>query len=43
MADELLIFAGTANPALAEAVARELGARLGAASVERFPDGCRGP
>lgn len=35
----LTIFAGTANPELAESVARELGARLGACAVERFPDG----
>lgn len=33
------IFAGSANPELAERVARELGAKLGACAVERFPDG----
>jgi ribose-phosphate pyrophosphokinase len=33
------IFAGTGNPTLAQAIARELGAPLGAATVERFPDG----
>ncbi len=36
---EPLIFAGTANPPLAAAIARELGTRLGDCSVERFPDG----
>src|SRR5919202_3057402 len=39
MTDAATIFAGTANPDLARAVARELGVRLGACSVERFPDG----
>ena len=39
MHHEFTVFAGTANPALAEAVARELGVRLGACQVERFPDG----
>jgi ribose-phosphate pyrophosphokinase len=38
-ADEFSIFSGTANPRLAEAVARALGVPLGAADVERFPDG----
>ncbi|HEU0053084.1 MAG TPA: ribose-phosphate pyrophosphokinase-like domain-containing protein, partial [Longimicrobium sp.] len=37
--DSYAIFAGTGNRALAEAVARELEAPLGAATVERFPDG----
>lgn len=36
---DFTIFAGTANSELAEAVARELGVRLGACAVERFPDG----
>src|SRR5215218_7753249 len=36
---DFTIFAGTANAGLAEAVARELGVRLGACAVERFPDG----
>jgi ribose-phosphate pyrophosphokinase len=36
---DFTIFAGTANTGLAEAVARELGVRLGACAVERFPDG----
>jgi putative phosphoribosyl transferase len=34
-----LLFGGSANPALAAAVARELGVRLGACRVSRFPDG----
>lgn len=34
-----VIFGGTANPRLAEAVAREMGVELGACAVERFPDG----
>jgi ribose-phosphate pyrophosphokinase len=33
------IFAGTANPALAAAIARELGVKVGAYAVDRFPDG----
>lgn len=33
------IFAGTANPELAAAIARELGVDLGRCTVERFPDG----
>jgi ribose-phosphate pyrophosphokinase len=33
------IFAGTANPPLAAAVARELGTQLGACTIDRFPDG----
>ncbi|HEX6058462.1 MAG TPA: ribose-phosphate pyrophosphokinase [Gemmatimonadaceae bacterium] len=33
------LFAGTGNPALADAVARELGVPLGRCAVERFPDG----
>ncbi len=36
---DFAIFAGTANPTLAEMVARELDVRLGACAVERFPDG----
>ena len=39
MADDFTIFAGTANPALAKAIASELGVLLGACAVERFPDG----
>ncbi|HEY3230150.1 MAG TPA: ribose-phosphate pyrophosphokinase, partial [Roseiflexaceae bacterium] len=38
MADDFLIFSGTANPDLAAAIARELGVRLGRCNVERFPD-----
>ena len=34
-----LLFAGTANPPLAQAVAHELGVSLGDGTVERFPDG----
>jgi ribose-phosphate pyrophosphokinase len=33
------IFAGSANPALAAAIARTLGVRIGACAVDRFPDG----
>ena len=36
---EFILFAGTANPALAAAIAAELGIRPGASTVERFPDG----
>jgi ribose-phosphate pyrophosphokinase len=39
MTDDLTIFAGTANPDLARSIAHELGVRLGACEVERFPDG----
>jgi ribose-phosphate pyrophosphokinase len=39
MADEFLVLGGTANPALASAVADNLGMPLGALRVERFPDG----
>lgn len=39
MADDFIIFAGTANAELAASVARELGVKLGACAVERFPDG----
>jgi ribose-phosphate pyrophosphokinase len=39
MTDDFLIFAGTAGADLAASVARHLGARLGASSVEQFPDG----
>ena len=37
--DDFVLFGGTANPGLAEAVARELGVTLGRSRVERFPDG----
>jgi ribose-phosphate pyrophosphokinase len=36
---ELRIFAGTANPWLVAAIARELGVQVGACDIERFPDG----
>ena len=39
MNNSFAIFAGRANVALATSVAVEMGARLGACSVERFPDG----
>src|SRR5947209_19302007 len=39
MTNDLMIFAGTANPDLARSIARELGGRLSACGVERFPDG----
>ncbi len=38
-ADNMTVFAGNANPALAEAVARRLGIPLGKAVVSRFSDG----
>lgn len=34
-----LLISGTANPPLAEAIARRLGARLAACVLDRFPDG----
>lgn len=37
--EKFTILAGTGNPALAEAVAVELGTPLGGCEVERFPDG----
>lgn len=36
---EFIIFAGTANPALAEAIGRELGVQVGACVIDHFPDG----
>jgi ribose-phosphate pyrophosphokinase len=33
------IFSGTANPTLAETIAREMGIRAGACTVDRYPDG----
>src|SRR5919109_3044890 len=39
MSDSFTLFAGTANPDLAMAVARELGVPLGGCAIERFPDG----
>ena len=38
-ASELKLFAGTGNPALAEAIAAELNLTLGAVQIERFADG----
>jgi ribose-phosphate pyrophosphokinase len=37
--DDFAFFAGTPNPPLAAAIARELGVRPAALAVERFPDG----
>jgi phosphoribosylpyrophosphate synthetase len=39
MSHSLTLFAGTANPDLAMAVARELGVPLGGCAIEQFPDG----
>jgi ribose-phosphate pyrophosphokinase len=39
MSDDLVIFAGTAHPRLAAAIAAELGEHIGACSVRHFPDG----
>ena len=39
MSDDFVIFSGSANHGLAEAIARELGEHTGACTVERFPDG----
>jgi len=36
---EFTILAGTANPPLAAAIARELGLPVGACAIDRFPDG----
>ena len=38
-ADNLMVFTGNANPALAEQVAKHLGIELGRADVGRFSDG----
>lgn len=37
--EDIILFAGTSNPNLAQAIAEELHLPLGACSVERFPDG----
>jgi hypothetical protein len=37
--NEFTIFTGTANPALAGTIARELGTQVGACVVDRYPDG----
>jgi ribose-phosphate pyrophosphokinase len=39
MSHGFTIFAGTANPTLAAAIARELGVQVGACANDRFPDG----
>ena len=39
MREDVILFGGTSNPALSEAVARELGVELAPCTVERFPDG----
>ena len=39
MSDAFTILAGTANPALAAAIARDLGVQVGACVIDRFPDG----
>ncbi len=39
VAHEFVIFAGTANPELAVAIAAELGVVPGACTIDRFPDG----
>jgi ribose-phosphate pyrophosphokinase len=39
MTNEFTIFTGTANPALATGIARELGVQVGRCAVDRFPDG----
>ena len=39
MSNDFAIFTGTANPALAAAIAGDLGARVGACVVDRYPDG----
>jgi len=39
VSDDFAIFSGSANPGLAEAIARELGEHTGACTMERFPDG----
>jgi ribose-phosphate pyrophosphokinase len=39
LTDGIKIFAGTANPALSEAIAKSMGLKLGAMMVERFSEG----
>src|SRR5882762_4420314 len=39
MGKDFTVFAGTANPALGAAIVQELGVRLGACAIDRFPDG----
>jgi ribose-phosphate pyrophosphokinase len=37
--DGLRIFGGTSNPAMTEAIATQIGEKIGRARIERFPDG----
>lgn len=39
MNDEFILFSGTANPTLADHIARHLGISLGECQLKRFPDG----
>ncbi len=39
MRDQFSMFTGSANPALAESIARQVGVSLGARVIEQFPDG----
>lgn len=39
MADDFILFTGTANPNLAASISRELGVQLGACEIQQFPDG----
>ena len=39
MANNLMVFTGNANPALADAIARNIGVPLGYASISKFSDG----
>lgn len=39
MSNSFTVLAGSANPALAVAIARELGVQVGACMLDRFPDG----
>ncbi len=39
MANDFTILSGTANPALADAISRQLNVTVGACAVDRFPDG----
>jgi ribose-phosphate pyrophosphokinase len=39
VSNEFTIFTGTANPALARAIAHKLGSQVGTCTVDRYPDG----
>ncbi len=39
MANNLMVFSGNANPALADAIAKHIGLPLGYASISKFSDG----